>query len=88
MAAAVRTPLSELLRKAEAEPEMYGLLEGVRGLAEALMVLEVEQHPSRRHERTAERAVQRVARAGLDTRVSTHVLRGPRVQDGNSFPGC
>jgi hypothetical protein len=36
--------LAELLRKAEAEPGLDVLREGVRVLAEALMEVEVEQH--------------------------------------------
>ena len=44
MADETRMALAELLRKAEAEPGLDVLREGVRVLAEALMALEVEQH--------------------------------------------
>jgi putative transposase len=89
MADEVRMALAELLRKAEAEPEVDVLREGVRVLAEAVMELEVEQHlGAARHERTPERSGQRNgsrARA-WDTRVGTIALRVPRVRDGSYFP--
>ena len=56
MADDVRMALAELLRKAEADPDLDVLREGVRVLAEAVMELEVERHVGAgRHERTAGR---------------------------------
>jgi transposase-like protein len=81
--------LAELLRKAEAEPGLDVLREGVRGLAQAVMELEVEQHlGAGRHERTPERTGQRngYRERAWDTRVGTVELRVPRVRDGSYFP--
>jgi transposase-like protein len=81
--------LAELLRKAEAEPGLDVLRDGVRVLAEALMALEVEQHVGARwHERTPERSGQRngFRERSWDTRVGTIPLRVPRVRDGSYFP--
>jgi transposase-like protein len=89
MADAVRMALAELLRKAEAEPGVDVLREGVRVLAEAVMDLEVEQHlGAGRHERTPQRAGQRngFRERAWDTRVGTIALRVPRVRDGSYFP--
>ena len=56
MADEVRMALTELLRKAEADPGRDVLRDGVRVLAEALMDLEIEQHVGAgRHERRPER---------------------------------
>ena len=50
----------ELVRKAQAEPGLDVLREGVRVLAEALMELEVTQHVgAERHARSVERTGQR-----------------------------
>ena len=60
MADEVRMALAELLRKAEVEPGVDVLREGVRVLAEALMALEVTQHVgAERHARTLARTGQR-----------------------------
>ena len=85
----VRMALSELLRKAEVEPAVDVLREGVRVLAEAVMELEVEQHlGAARHERTPERTGQRngYRERAWDTRVGSVELRVPRVRDGSYFP--
>jgi putative transposase len=89
MADETRMALAELLRKAEAEPGLDVLREGVRVLAEALMELEVAQHVgAERHERTPARLGQRngVRDRQWDTRVGTVDLRVPRVRDGSYFP--
>jgi putative transposase len=89
MAEDVRMALAALLRKAEAEPGLDVLREGVRVLAEALMELEVEQHlGAGRHERTPERSGQRngYRERAWDTRVGTVPLQVPRVRDGGYFP--
>jgi transposase-like protein len=89
MADEVRMALAALLRKAEAEPGVDVLREGVRVLAEAIMALEVEQHlGAGRHERTPERSGQRngYRERSWDTRVGTIGLRVPRVRDGSYFP--
>jgi putative transposase len=89
MADEARMALAELLRKAEAEPGLDVLREGVRVLAEALMALEVEQHVGAApHERTPERTGQRNGsrERAWDTRVGTVDLRVPRVRDGSYFP--
>lgn len=89
MADETRMALAELLRKAEADPGVDVLREGVRVLAEAVMELEVEHHlGAGRHERTPERAGQRngYRERTWDTRVGTIGLRVPRVRDGSYFP--
>lgn len=89
MADEMRMALGELLRKAEAEPGLDVLREGVRVLAEAVMALEVEQHLGAAwHERTPERSGQRNGsrERAWDTRVGTIPLRVPRVRDGSYFP--
>lgn len=89
MADEVRMALAELLRKAEAEPGVDVLREGVRVLAEALMALEVTQHVgAEHHARTLERTGQRngYREREWDTRVGTVDLRVPRVRDGSYFP--
>jgi putative transposase len=89
MADETRMALAELLRKAEADPGLDVLREGVRVLAEALMALEVEQHVgAARHERTPARSGQRngYRERAWDTRVGTIDLRVPRVRDGSYFP--
>jgi transposase-like protein len=81
--------LTELLRKAEADPGSDVLREGVRVLAEALMALEVEQHVGAgRHERSPERTGQRngYRERTWDTRVGSIDLRVPRVRDSSYFP--
>lgn len=89
MADVTRMALAELLRKAEADPGVDVLREGVRVLAEAVMELEVEQHlGAGRHERTAGREGYRngTRERAWDTRVGTIGLRVPRVRDGSYFP--
>ena len=89
MADDVRMALAELVRKAEAEPELDVLRAGVRVLAEAVMDLEVEQHlGASRHERSPERDGHRngYRERAWDTRVGTIALRVPRVRDGSYFP--
>ena len=89
MAEDVRMALAALLRKAEVEPGVDVLREGVRVLAEAVMELEVSQHlGAERHERTPERTGQRngYRERDWDTRVGTIGLRVPRVRDGSYFP--
>jgi putative transposase len=90
MADAVRMALVELLRKADTDPGLDVLREGVRVLAEALMELEVTQHVgAERHARSPERSGQRngYRERNWDTRVGTIPLRVPRVRDGSYFPG-
>jgi putative transposase len=85
----VRMALAELLRKAEADPSVDVLRDGVKVLAEALMALEVEQHVGAGwHERSPERTGQRngYRERRWDTRVGTLDLRVPRVRDGSYFP--
>lgn len=89
MADGVRMALAELLRKAEADPGVDMLREGVKVLAEALMALEVEQQVGAGwHERSPERTGQRngYRERSWDTRVGTIALRVPRVRDGSYFP--
>ncbi len=89
MADEARMALADLLRKAEAEPGLDVLREGVRVLAEALMELEVERHVGAgRHERTPARTGQRngYRERAWDTRVGSVALRVPRVRDGGYFP--
>ena len=89
MADEARMALAELLRKAEAEPGLDVLREGVRVLAEALMEVEVAQHlGAARHERTLGRSGHRngYRERAWDTRVGTVALRVPRVRDGGYFP--
>ena len=89
MAEDVRMALAELLRKAEAQPGLDVLREGVRVLAQALMEMEVTQQVgAERHERTPERTGQRngYRERDWDTRVGTIGLRVPRVRDGSYFP--
>lgn len=89
MADDVRMALAELVRKAQADPDLDVLREGVRVLAEAVMELEVEQHlGAGRHERSPERDGHRNGYRDRqwDTRVGTIPLRVPRVRDGSFFP--
>ena len=89
MADSLSMALTELLRKAEAEPDLDTLREGVRVLTQALMDLEVAQHlGAERYQRSPERQGERNGyreRTG-DTRVGTLELRVPRVRDGSFFP--
>ena len=89
MADAMRMALAELLRKAEVDPELDLVREGLRVLAQALMEAEVTQHVgAERHERTAERRGQRngYRERPWDTRAGTLELQVPRVRDGSYFP--
>jgi transposase-like protein len=89
MADSLSMALSELLRKAEAEPDLDTLREGVRVLTQALMELEVAQHlGAERYQRSPERQGERngYRERTWDTRVGTLELRVPRVRDGSFFP--
>jgi transposase-like protein len=89
MADTLSMALAELVRKAEVEPDVDVLREGVRVLSQALLELEVAQHlGAAKHERTPERTGQRngYRERDWDTRVGTLELRVPRVRDGSFFP--
>ena len=65
------------------------LKEGVRVFSQALMEVEVAQHPgAERYERSGERHGQRngYRERSWDTRVGTLDLKVPRVRDGSYFP--
>ena len=90
MADNLSTALAELLRKADAEPDLDTLRGRVRVMTQALMELEVSQHlGAERYQRTADRQGERKGYRDRkwDTRVGTLELRVPRVQDGSFFPG-
>jgi len=89
MADSLSMALAELLRKAETEPDLDTLREGVRVLTQALMELEVAQHlGAERYQRSPERQGERngYRERTWDTRVGTLELRVPRVRDGGFFP--
>jgi putative transposase len=89
MADMLSMALTELLRKAEAEPDLDTLREGVRVLTQALMELEVAQHlGAERYQRSPERQGERngYRERTWDTRVGSLELRVPRVRDGSFFP--
>jgi transposase-like protein len=89
MADTLSMALSELLRKAEAEPDLDTLREGVRVLTQALMEIEVAQHlGAERYQRSPERQGERngYRERQWDTRVGTLDLRVPRVRDGSFYP--
>jgi putative transposase len=89
MADTLSMALTELLRKAEAEPDLDTLREGVRVLTQALLELEVAQHlGAERYQRSPERQGERngYRERTWDTRVGTLELRVPRVRDGSFFP--
>jgi putative transposase len=90
MAENLSMALAELLRKADAEPDVDTLREGVRVMTQALMELEVAQHlGADRYQRSADRQGERNGYRDRtwDTRVGTLELRVPRVRDGSFFPG-
>ena len=90
MADTLSMALAELLRKADAEPDLDTLREGVRVMTQALMELEVAQHlGAERYQRSPERQGERngYRDRNWDTRVGTLELRVPRVRDGSFFPG-
>jgi putative transposase len=90
MADSLSMALTDLLRKAEVEPDLDTLREGVRVLTQALMELEVAQHlGAERYQRSPERQGERngYRDRNWDTRVGTLELRVPRVRDGSFFPG-
>ena len=90
MAESLSMALAELLRKADAEPDLDTLREGVRVMTQALMELEVAQHlGAERYQRSPERQGERngYRDRNWDTRVGTLELRVPRVRDGSFFPG-
>ena len=79
MADSLSMALSELLRKAEAEPDLDTLREGVRVLTQALMELEVAQHlGAERYQRSPDRQGERngYRDRNWDTRVGTLELPG------------
>lgn len=81
--------LDELLRKVQMSDDVDFLREGVRVLAQALMEVEVTQHPdAKRYERTTEWTSERngARERRWDTRVGSLTLRAPRVRDGSYFP--
>src|SRR3954468_21674056 len=89
MADTLSMALTELLRKADAEPDLDTLREGVRVMTQALMELEVAQHlGAERYQRTSERQGERngYRDRNWDTRVGSLELRVPRVRDGSFFP--
>ena len=90
MAETLSMALAELLRKADAEPDVDTLREGVRVMTQALMELEVAQHlGAERYQRSPDRQGERNGYRDRqwDTRVGTLELRVPRVRDGSFFPG-
>jgi transposase-like protein len=90
MAENLSMALAELLRKADTEPDVDTLREGVRVMTQALMELEVAQHlGAERYQRTSDRQGERNGYRDRqwDTRVGTLELRVPRVRDGSFFPG-
>src|ERR1700730_17804780 len=90
MAETLSMALAELLRKADAEPDLDTLREGVRVMTQALMELEVAQHlGAERYQRSPDRQGERngYRDRNWDTRVGTLELRVPRVRDGSFFPG-
>lgn len=82
MADELRMALGELLRKAQRARDPDVLREGVRGMSQAPMGLEVTQHVGA--ERTGQRNGCR--ERTWDTRVGTVGLRVPRARDGSFFP--
>jgi putative transposase len=89
MADTLSMALTELLRKADADPDLATLREGVRVLTQAVMELEVAQHlGAERYQRSPERQGERngYRERAWDTRVGTLELRVPRVRDGSFFP--
>src|SRR4051794_27390900 len=90
MAENLSMALAELLRKADAEPDVDTLREGVRVMTQALMELEVAQHlGAERYQRSPDRQGERngYRDRNWDTRVGSLELRVPRVRDGSFFPG-
>src|SRR6476646_9448432 len=72
--------LAELLRKADAEPDVDTLREGVRVMTQALMELEIAQHlGAERYQRSSDRQGERNGYRDRtwDTRVGTLELRVP-----------
>jgi putative transposase len=89
MADTLSMALTELLRKAEAEPDLDTLREGVRVLTQAIMEVEVAQHlGAERYQRSPERQGERngYRDRAWDTRVGSLELKVPRVRDGSFFP--
>ena len=74
MAESVSMALAELLRKADAEPDLDTLREGVRVMTQALMELDVAQHlGAERYQRSPDRQGERngYRERTWDTRVGT-----------------
>ncbi len=79
-----------MLRKADAEPDLDTLREGVLVMTPALMELEVAQHlGAERYQRSPKRQGERngYRDRNWDTRVGTLELHVPRVRGGSFFPG-
>src|SRR4030081_948951 len=90
MAENLSMALAELLRKADAEPDLDTLREGVRVMTQALMELEVAHHlGAERYQRSPDRQSERDGYhdRNWDTPVGTLELQVPRVRDGSFFPG-
>src|ERR1700693_319286 len=69
--------LAELLRKADAEPDVDTLCEGVRVMARALMELEVAEHlGAERYQRSPDQRAQRLPRSKIG--IHEWVARGTR----------
>src|SRR5260370_33840439 len=90
MADTLSMALAELLRKADAEPDLDTLREGVRVMTQALMELEVAQHlGAERYQRSPERQGERNGYRDRNraTRVSKLELHMPRDCAGLFFSG-
>ncbi len=82
MADSLSMALAELLRKADAEPDLDTLREGARVMTQALMELEVAQHLGAQRCRHGERNGYR--ERSWETRVGSSLdLQVPRVRDGS-----
>src|ERR1700730_2973470 len=90
MAENLSMALAELLRKADAEPDMDTLREGVRVMTQALMELEVAQHlGAERYQRSPDRQGERngYRDRNWDARVGTLELRVPTAGELSSWAG-
>ena len=89
MADTTTMALLELLRKAQAEPDVDFLREALRVAMQGLLEAEVAAHVgAERYERTGERIGYRngTRERPWDTRVGSIPLRVPRVRDGSYYP--
>src|SRR5258708_17653212 len=90
MAESLSMALAELLRKADAEPDLDTLPEGVRVMAQALMELEMAQHlGAERYQRSPDRQGERngYRDRNCDPRGGTLGLRAPRARDCSVLHG-